>query len=195
MYSWRWGGGGPCEGRKLGLDGNKRNATGKGGGPGLLVIIAVGGGDRARGAPRSGQEVRREGGPLGEEQQKEGSSLGGAGPQPVPFPLEEGGNSVSQWFGHLVFQHAGAFACFRVRLVYVPSGVFEVQNKRPDKGTLCSAALSSIPLPGQSQESAFLMAFTADSTEGPTLASSCVFPGSLPRLLKTSSPAELVSFF
>lgn len=44
----------------------------------------------------------------------------------------------------------------------------KVQNKLPNKGTLCSAVLSSILLWGQSQDSAFLMIFTADSTKDPT---------------------------
>ena len=44
----------------------------------------------------------------------------------------------------------------------------KVPNKLPNKGTLCSAALSPILLRGQSQDSAFLMIFTADSTKDPT---------------------------
>lgn len=70
----------------------------------------------------------RKSGHKGHFEQKR-SIMGAAHP-----PLEEGGKSVSQWFSHLVFQHPGAFACFRVRRVYLHSGVSKFKTNFQTKG-------------------------------------------------------------
>lgn len=103
------GRGGPCEGRKLGLDGNKRNATGKGGGPGLLVIIAVGGGIEPEAPPGRDRRSGGKGALWGKSSRRRAAAWAGLGPNLSPFPLKKvetlSPSGLATWFsntqGHL----------------------------------------------------------------------------------------------
>lgn len=129
-----WGGAGQAhvEARKVGcswIGARERQLGGKGEEPKAGLVRESNERVRKWGQELESAPIRdRKSGDKGLLEQKR-SIMGAAHP-----PLEEGGKSVSQWFSHLVFQHPGAFACFRVRRVYLHSGVSKFKTNFQTKG-------------------------------------------------------------
>lgn len=88
-------------------------------------------------------------------------------PQVSSLPLKKVENLSPKGFPPS-FPTPRGICLFPTETCLSPFWSLKIQNKLPNKGTLCSVVLSLILLQGQSQDSTFLMTFTANSTEHPT---------------------------
>lgn len=126
------------------------------------------GGELQTGLPRTGSQERwgrfEKRGTMRAAQAAAGAKLS---PQVSSLPLKKVENLCPKGFPP-GFPTTRSICLFPSETCLSPFWSLKIQNKLPNKGTLCSVVFSLILLQGQSQDSTFLMTFTANSTEHPT---------------------------